>query len=99
MMILRFCAADGRHAISRTAVGKTQSWASFICTPEMSNDVTMVLQAVAHEREFFAKVTLPLTVRWLGSSWDNQTELSSCAIQPMNVAPSMARWMTHSSKG
>src|SRR3989442_4534127 len=99
MMIWRFWAVDGRHVISRTAVVKTQSRPSFICTSETSNDVTSVLQAVAHEREFFAKVTLPLPVRWLDSSWDTQTELSSCAIQPMNVAPSMARWMTHSSKG
>src|SRR5256885_5673156 len=99
MMILRFWAADGRHVTNRIAVVKTQSRPSFICTSEISTDVTSVLQAVAHEREFFAKVTLPLPVRWLDSSWDTQTELSSCAIQPMNVTPSMARWMTHSSKG
>src|SRR5947209_11983607 len=99
MMILRFWAADGRHVTNRIAVVKTQSRPSFICTSEISTDVTSVLQAVAHEREFFAKVTLPLPVRWLDSSWDTQTALSSCSIQPMNVSPSMARWMTHSSKG
>src|SRR5207247_293864 len=92
MMILRFWAADGSHVTNRIAVVKTQSRPSFICTSEISTDVTSVLQAVAHEREFFAKVTLPLPVRWLDSSWDTQTELSSCAIQPMNVTPSMARY-------
>src|SRR5256885_12620369 len=68
MMILRFWAADGRHVTNRIAVVKTQSRPSFICTSEISTDVTSVLQAVAHEREFFAKVTLPLPVRWLDSS-------------------------------
>src|SRR6266581_2380913 len=83
MMILRFWAADGRHVTNRIAVVNTQSRTSFICTSEISTDVTRVLQEVANEREFFAKVTLPLPVRWLDSSWDTQTELSSCAIQPI----------------
>src|SRR2546425_5461796 len=82
MMILRFWAADGRHVTNRIAVVKTQSRPSFICTSEISTDVTSVLQAVAHEREFFAKVTLPLPVRWLDSNWrseEHTSELQSLA--------------------